>query len=222
MWTTRSPMRDQILQAAVKELAVNGTDFFNTPHLCEQLHIARTLINHHFGNQLKLIVEAAVYAYEEYIQTLKKAAEKETLPERRLEAWMSAQHEWFVHNRGIAALLQMPHPKYAALFSELFEARMQKGFRYNMAVLASLVRGVQMNEAIPLDFTEEDAPYNDFLAQNLETLMRTASVGMSSLGASVWAAGQTLPSRNVNEAFLQSASFTQHQKWVLRTIVATT
>lgn len=211
-------MRDQILQVAMGELAVNGTDFFNTPQLCERLHITRTLINHHFGNQMKLIAEAAVCAYEEYIAILRKAAESESAPEARLQAWMRAQNEWFFHNRGTAALLQMPHPTYAAIISADFETRMQKAFRHNMAVLACLVRGVQMNEFVSLDFSMENAPYDDILGQDLETLMRTASVGMSSLGASVWAAGQAMPSRNINEAFLQSASLTQHQIWVLRAV----
>jgi len=55
----------------------------------------------------------------------------------------------------------------------------------------------------------------------METLMRTASVGMSALGASVWAAGHTMPSRDIDEGYLQDASLTQHRKWVTRAILAT-
>lgn len=41
-----------------------------------------------------------------------------------------------------------------------------------------------------------------------------ASVGLSSLGSSVWSAAQEMPSHNNGESYLTSAILTQHAKWI--------
>lgn len=213
--------RDRILEAAVAELAENGSEFFRTTKLCEDLFVTRSLINHHFGNQSALIAEAAVVSYERYVEHLRESAIQASTPRARLEAWMIAQAQWHQENRGTAALLQMPHPKYAQLMSERFAARLQQGFRFNMAVLASLVTGVLENRVTSISFGYDEAPFGAMLSEDMNMLMRTASVGMSSLGASVWLAGQEMPSRAISENYLQDASLTQHSKWVIRAIIAT-
>jgi AcrR family transcriptional regulator len=216
-----SKVREAILERAARELALNGSEFFRTTTLCQELHIARSLINHHFGSHVGLIAEAAVVSYERYVLHLRDQASVGDTPASRLEAWMSAQHEWFVSNRGTAALLQLPHPTYATVISERFSERMKTSFRFSMTVLATLVRDVQDNTISDLGFDPATAPFTDLLSQSMETLMRTASVGMSALGASVWAAGHTMPSRDIDEGYLQDASLTQHRKWVTRAILAT-
>jgi AcrR family transcriptional regulator len=213
-------VRDQILEWAIDELAVNGSEFFRTTQLCSELHISRSLINHHFGSHLGLIAEACVVSYERYVHVLKDAAVQHDTPLARLEAWMSAQHDWFVTHRGTAALLQLPHPNYAQAMSNHFSVRLKHAFRFTMTVLATLVRDVQDGVVTPIDFDTTSAPFTELLSQSMETLMRTASVGMSSLGASVWAAGHTMPSRDIDEGYLQDASLTQHRKWVTRAILA--
>lgn len=216
-----SNVRDQLVETAIHELAVNGSEFFDTTGICRRLHISRSLVNHHFGSQINLIAEAAVVSYERYVLMLRDSANVHDRPSARLEAWMEAQHSWFVTNRGTAALLQMPHPTYAHVMTERFGRRMQDNFRLNMAVLGTLVRDVQNGEVSSLDFDVESAPFDELLGQNLETLMRTASVGMSSLGASTWAAGKAMPTREVEGNYLQAASLAQHRKWITRAILAT-
>lgn len=214
-------VRERLIEAAIKELAVNGSEFFDTSEICRRMHIARSLVNHHFGSQIGLIAQAAVVSYERYVYELRDAAREQTSPPARLEAWMQAQHEWFAANRGIAVLLQMPHSRYAEVMSDRFGQRLKDMFRFNMAILATLVRDVQTEEVSPIDFDIADAPFDELLGQSVEMLMRTASVGMSSMGASVWAAGRAMPTRDVEESYLQTASLAQHRKWVVRAIVAT-
>ena len=163
-------VRDQFLEAAISELAENGTEFFDTTKVCLQLHVSRSLVNYYFGSHIGLIVEATVISYERYAEQLKLAAAKRKTPTARLEAWMKAQHDWFTANRGIAALLQMAHPIYADVFHERFESRMQSCFRYNMAVLATLVRDVQNEEVTPLNFDASSAPFSELLSQSMEML----------------------------------------------------
>jgi len=214
-------IREQILEWAITEMAVNGSEFFRTTDLCKELHIARSLINHHFGSHLGMLAEAAVTSYERYVLLLKTAAGKKRTPSARLEAWMETQHQWFADNRGTAVFLQMPHPRYAIVMRDRFEDRLQSGFRFNMAVLATLVRDVQTGTISSLNFDAETAPFDELLSQSIEALMRTASVGMSSMGASVWGAGPTMPSRDIDENYLQTASLAQHRKWVTHAILPT-
>lgn len=214
-------VRDRILERAIVELAANGTEFFPTTKLCRELHIARSLINHHFGNQMGLIAEATVTSYERYVVLLRDAAASRDTPATRLDAWMKAQSEWFVAHRGIAVLLQMPHPKYAAVMRDAFAARLTAGFRFNMAVLGILVRDVNDDEVTPLDFDIASAPFEDVMGESLETMMRTASVGMSSMGAAVWAAGRTMPSRDLAEDYIELTTLAQHRRWVLQAIAPT-
>jgi hypothetical protein len=138
-----------------------------------------------------------------------------------LEAWIAAQTRWFGEHRGIAVLLQMAHPTYSAVIRDGFGLQMERAFHFNMTVLATLVLDVENNQLSPLDFTRDDAPYGELLTQNLGLLMRTASVGMSALGSSVWAAGSSAPTRDAKENFLESASLAQHAKWVVRSINTT-
>jgi AcrR family transcriptional regulator len=214
-------LRTQILQAAITELALNGSEFFRSTQLCKELHIARSLINHHFGNQTGLIAEATVTAYEQYVDLLRSAAEEHTAPDDRLEAWITAQTHWFGEHRGIAVLLQMAHPTYSAAMRDGFGARMERSFQFNMTVLATLVLDVERHEVSSLNFTRDGAPYSVMLTQNLGLLMRTASVGMSALGSSVWAAGSSAPTRDAKENYLESVSLAQHAKWVVRSINTT-
>lgn len=215
------PIRAQILVAAIAELAHSGSEFFDTPALCSRLHIARTSINHYFGGRTGLIAEATTSAYEAYVEELKQAANSKDSPPARLEAWMDAQIKWFRNNPGIAVLMEMPHPTYRKVMLERFAPRLIAAFKYNMAVLAALVRGVQEDRVTSLAFTRETAPYQELIGQDVTTLMRTASVGTSSLGAAVWLAGDAIPASHFEEGHLQSAVFSQHAKWMVRTITAT-
>lgn len=214
------PIRTQILEAAIRELARNGSEFFRTPELCRRLHIARSLINHHFGSQLGLIAEATAVAYERYVWQLKEAADMQATPTARLEAWMAEQSRWFVANRGIAVQLQMPHQVHVEIMREKFADRLLDSFKFNMAVLAVLVKGVQHNEMLSLDFDVQTAPFDELLSDDVSLLMRVGSVGMSALGASVWSTGTNMPSRDLDVSYLQTASQAQHAKWVVRALTS--
>ncbi len=213
-------MRSRIIEAAITELAQNGSEFFRAAVICEKLFIARSLINHHFESQSHLIAEAAVTSYERYVELLAASAAAEKTPRGRLEAWIRAQGEWFRHNRGLVVLLQLPAPPYAQIFTERFTDRLTRGFRYNMTVLSWLVRDVQDNEVRPLVFDADSAPYDDLVADNLPLFLRAASVGLSSMGSGVWLAGQAMPTRLVHESFLQTTTIDHHIRWITRSVIA--
>lgn len=216
--TTSTPIRDKILVLATELLAKEGPESFNLKAICDPLFISRPLIYHYFGNQYGLMAEVITLAYRNYAERLKREAAAQSTPKARLETWMMAQAQWMQTHSGIAVVLQFPNAskKVTQELHERFHDDMLETFQFNMAVLATLVRGVERNQLLPLNFEAENAPYEE-LASDVGLLLRTSSVGMSALGASVWAAGRTSPSHRVDEINLNTAAVTQHIKWVAAT-----
>lgn len=211
-------MRNKILEHALKELAQNGPEFFDTAKLCRELFIARSLINHHFGNQVGLIAETVVLAYERYVLELRNAASKKDSPENRLEAWMLAQVNWYSTHQGIAMIVNYPHRNYTAIFEAKFKNRLQNAFRFNMTVLAILVRDIHEQTVSAIDFSISDAPYASMVSANTANSLRSATVGMGSLGGSVWSAGRAMTARDLRERYLEDAAVMHHIGWVIKSI----
>ena len=210
-------MRAQIIEKTIEELSINGPEFFETSRICKELFIARSLINHHFGNQTNLIVEASVTAYERYVLFLRDSAAAKNTPEERLEAWMGAQAIWCENNRGIAVIHQLPHKKYVEILAKKFNERTQRSFRFNMAVLTILVQDVANQTITDIGFEVDDTPYDE-LAGELSNVFRTGTIGMSSLGSAIWSAGRNHAGRDLPERHLEDAALTQHHKWLVKSI----
>lgn len=214
---TKPDMRTQIIEAAIRELSVNGPEFFDTSKICRELFIARSLINHHFGNQTNLIAEASVNAYERYVLFLRASANSKETAEDRLEAWMAAQASWYEANRGIAVIHQLPHPRFVEIVGRSFNDRMQKHFRFNMSVLTILVQDVANQTISDISFEVDDAPYEN-LTGDISNVFRAGTIGMSVLGSSIWSAGRNHAERDLPERYLEDAAITQHHKWLIKSI----
>lgn len=210
-----SHVREKILTLAMELLAQGGPESFNLKAICEPLFISRPLVYHYFGNQYGLMAEATMQSYARYAEKLKTDALAQNTPRARLESWMTSQAQWMKSHSGIAVIVQFPiaSKKVSDILHTKFGEEMLQIFRYNMAVLATLVRGVERNQLLPLDFDPENAPYDE-LASDVGLLLKTSSVGFSALGASVWAAGRTLSSHQVDEIKLNAAVLSQHIRWV--------
>lgn len=216
--TADSPVREKILELAIDLLAESGPESFSLTSICERLFISRPLVYHYFRDQNHLMAEATSISYARYADRLKTDAASETTPRARLERWMSAQAEWMHAHAGIAVVLHFPRAfaKVSRAIQDDHAPAMELSFRYNMAVLATLVRGVERNQLLPLTFGPQNAPYDELVA-DVGLLLRTASVGMSSLGASVWASAPSSPSHSVDEIDLNTAAMYQHIRWVAAT-----
>ncbi|MGV1034181.1 MAG: TetR/AcrR family transcriptional regulator [Microbacteriaceae bacterium] len=212
-------MREQILRLAADELSANGFEAFQVRRVCEPLFISRTLINHYFGSQNGLLAETTAAAYTNYVNHLTQMALKQDSPRAQLEAWMLAQLRWFHANRGIAVALYVPQPDFAQLLTEQHGENLRQAYRYQLAVIAHLIRGVQTDELLPIEFDVDNAPYDE-LERTPELLMRAISVGMHALGPAAWAAAKELPSHHNTESFLIDPSLHQHAKWISASIVA--
>lgn len=215
------PTRTQLLERSIDHLSQDGIERFRAAAVCEELFVNRSLVNHYFGSQDGLIAEATVRSYERYVERLRQAALQGSTPLARLEAWILEQIAWAKENRGLFMLIQLPHPEAAALQAKLFDGAMEQAFKLNLLVLGQLVEGAKRDELLPLEWDDLDAALAD-RASNINFAFAASSVGLSALGAAVWAAGADVPSRGLNEYFLNEAMLLQHVRWAVQTAINAT
>lgn len=205
-WTERGleedpSSRERMLALAIDELAVVGPASFNATVICDRLGFTYPMVNHYFGNRDGLIAEATFTAYVNYVESLKAAAMAVSSgPRDQMAAWIYAQLDWSRRNSGIAVVLNYPASslEVTALLEQRFASQMRRYFEYNMAVLMTLIRGVQKERMLPLDFTVDTYDREGFLADSREMTL-AASIGLSALGAAIWYGGSHAPSSGVAE-----------------------
>lgn len=197
--------RSELLEATREALATEGAHGVQLKYICEKLGIAPSLVNYHFGSAEKLMAEASVIAYEEYVQLNKDAvAAAGTDPEKRLRAWIRSQMEWTVSHPGIAAILNygLASPNVETVMSAEFAERVHKASTRNTLLATMLVR----------DFIKGEYSTERLVASDVGpglVLDSTMVVMWMTLGVSTWAAGQHLPTRAYRDA-ISSNSFTDY------------
>jgi AcrR family transcriptional regulator len=195
-------MRMKIIYLTFEEVAKVGPGAFSVASVCDRLGITYPMVNHYFGGRDQLLAEGAYLAYLRYVKSLWYAVDRaKTDPVSRLRAWMKQQIGWTRQMAGWGAILN--YPAASLNVSEIMDANyrteMQRYFEWNLAGLATLIRDVRegsVTAALPrLNQTDR----SEYLADR-ELLALTASVAFSTLGASVWNAGQHLPSAKIADA----------------------
>jgi AcrR family transcriptional regulator len=194
-------MREKILCVTIDDVRRVGVSTFQAKHVCEALDISMALINHHFGGRDELIAEAAVLAYENYIEFLWEATQNaKPEPKARLRAWLEESVFRNEQGRGWGALLNYPTAslEVATVLENVHRQRMSDLGELNLARLMTLVGDVKKNRVSPANFTAGNIPRTELL-KNVSNASMAASIGWSILGLSVWKAGGHYPSGNIRE-----------------------
>lgn len=195
------PMRLKILYLTFEEVAKVGPGAFNVASVCDRLGVTYPMVNHYFGNRDGLLAEGAYLLYQRYIAALWDAVAAAPLdPVERLRAWMWAQVNWTRQMAGWGAVLNYPAASLnvSMIMERTFRQDMQQAFEYNIARLAILVSDVRAGSVSRPTITPGDIDKATLLSdQKLITL--TSSVAFSTLGVSVWNAGQHFPSSKIPE-----------------------
>lgn len=193
--------RTELLEATRTALATEGATGIQLKYICEKLGIAPSLVNYYFGSAEKLMAEAAVVAYEEYV-TLNKAAVAAAGddPEKRLRAWIRSQMEWTITHPGIAAILNygLASPHVGSVMSEEFAGRISKASTRNTFLATTLVRDFIKGTYSAERLTDEEVGPGPILDSTMVVMWMT-------LGVSTWAAGQHLPTRQYRRAFTEQS-----------------
>ena len=213
------PMRLKILYVTFGEVAKSGPGSFNVASVCDRLGITYPMVNHYFGGRDGLLAEGAFMVYERYVEQLWEAvlaAPRDT--EARLKAWMMGQVSGTVTMGGWGPLLNYPLAarEVTAEIEQKFQKSMNRVFELNLSRLGALVKDVQLERVTDVDFTVDNYPRAELLADpHLLSVMPTVS--WSLFGMAVWVAGEHTPAQRIAEVDeLKQVLFDNH----LRTIVS--
>lgn len=217
-------MRQKIIYVTFEEVSKTGPGAFGVSNVCDRLGITYPMVNHYFGGRDQLLAEGAYQAYIRYVTSLWEAVDSAPRnPVARLAAWMRAQISWTRHWSGWGALLNYPVASLTVteILDRNFREEMQRYFEWNLAGLAVLVNDVLTDTVTDERPSLGNSDRTDLLS-NSELVYMTTSVAFSTLGASVWNAGQHLPSAKLQRAVDMAPELVEkHIQWVIRTLQKT-
>lgn len=192
--------REKFLSLTIDELAKTGPHSFNATLICDLLGTTYPMVNHYFGNRNGLVAEAVAVAYRGYSESLRVAAETGDTPEARLESWIWQQIRWTSEHPGISVVLDFPESslEVTTILREQFQGEITNLFEYNMALLMHLVLDIQAGRTSPIEFEIGALPRAEYMG-NLALVQRASSIGLATMGAAVWLAGQHAAGSQVEE-----------------------
>jgi AcrR family transcriptional regulator len=196
-------MRDKIIFLTSEEVATAGPTEFNTSSVCDRLGVTHPMVNHYFGSRDALLAETAFFVYARYIDSLWEAvSQAPSTPRERLRAWIVQQIEGTRELGGWGGILN--YPSSSQHISDLVEQRygpqMRELFANNIIRLGLLVRDLRDGIVTDPSTVDLQSLGEQFLAEDatVPNIVATASsIAWSTLGVSVWNAGQHLPSSKI-------------------------
>ena len=196
-------MRDKITILTSEEVAAVGPTEFNVSSVSHRLGITHPMVNHYFGGRDHLIAETAYFVYRRYITALWEAVlTAPAEPRERLRRWISEQIVRTQELGGWGGILN--YPTSAKAISDIIESnfgpQMQELFSQNIVRLGCLVQDIRSGTVTDWETIDAEALSQRFLAEKNDpdsVLAVGASVAWSTLGISVWSAGQHLPSSSI-------------------------
>jgi AcrR family transcriptional regulator len=195
------PMRLKILYITFDEVAKAGPTSFNVSSVCDRLGITYPMVNHYFGGRDALIAEAAHMMYLRYVDNLWAAVQRASRnPKDRLAAWILAEIKETDEMGGWGAVLNYPlaAKDVSYMVRKSFGEIMNQAFELNLSRLGSLIKDIRRGEVSNPQWGIGSIPRMElFMDPELRALVPTVS--WSTLGVSVWVAGQHLPSRSIPE-----------------------
>lgn len=195
------PMRLKILYVTFDEVAKAGPTSFNVSSVCDRLGITYPMVNHYFGGRDALIAEAAHMMYLRYVDNLWAAVQRAPRnPKDRLAAWILAEIKETDEMGGWGAVLNYPlaAKDVSYIVNQSFGQVLNKAFELNLARVGSLIKDIRRGEVSDPSWGIGSVPRMElFMDPELRALVPTVS--WSTLGVSVWVAGQHLPSRSIPE-----------------------
>ncbi len=196
-------VRDRLLELTIAQVEQHG-DGFKLTTVAEEAGVTLAMVNHYFGNRDDLVAEAAFTIYYEYIESLRKAFDDaENTPEARLTAWIRGQIGFQAQKRGWSVIFNYPAavPGVSSALNRKFGPQVKALFELNIARLFTLVRDVADGKVTPQNYTVTDYPREELLSDR-EIVASASSIAWSTLGASIWAAGEHMPSQSSGEVLV--------------------
>lgn len=203
-------VRNRILELTIKEVEQHGNGF-KLQEVVDQAGVTMAMVNHYFGNRDNLVAEAAFTIYADYIEALNSAFRSaENTPEERLAAWIRAQIGYAALRKGWSVIFNYPAavPTVAAALQTKFGNEVKHLFELNIARLLRLVRDVADGHVTEQNYGVGDFPREELMSDPSMVTM-ASSIAWSTLGASIWAAGEHMPSQSTTEVMEYLSAVTE-------------
>jgi AcrR family transcriptional regulator len=188
--TPQNEGRSALVEATILAISEFGPGSVHPNELCRELGLSKSLVNFHFGGRDGLIAEALAVSYERYVASLWEIAEAAgPTAFDKLLAWIMGQVEWTIEHPGIAAGLNFPREAgglTASIDDELYQ-RINTAGNLNFHNLNTLVRAAII----------ESAPEGSEAPDTTTVALDAAITGWVTLGLSVWASGNHLPTQSM-------------------------
>jgi AcrR family transcriptional regulator len=188
--TPQNEGRTALVEATIVAISESGPGFVHPNELCRELGLSKSLVNFHFGGRDGLVAEALAVSYERYVDGLWAIAESAGPTHfDKLLAWIMGQVEWTIEHPGIAAGLNFPREAgglTASMDDEVYQRINAAGNR-NFRNLNTLVRAAIV----------ENSPVGSEAPDPTTVALDAAITGWVTLGLSVWASGNHLPTQTI-------------------------
>lgn len=198
--------REKLVILSAVEMAKVGTLEFNAKNPCEAIGAKSSMVNYYFGGREGLMAEAAIFVYQDWIQSVQKClTTKESDPVGQIKKIIDSDLD-FAHRWGhMAVFASYPNssPKLREIYHERFETIAQEGLEYYLAVLATLLSDARAGRKSRIDFSLGALPKSK-LAANAPALLAATSLSWSISGLTIWSAGQHIASNNLDKKFKTS------------------
>ena len=196
-------IREKLVILSAVEMAQVGTLEFNAKNPCEALGAKSSMVNYYFGGREGLMAEAAIFVYQDWIQSVQKCLNtKPSDPVAQIKKIIASDLEFTRRWGHMAVFASYPNssPKLREIYHERFESIAQEGLEYYLAVLATLISDARAGRKSCIDFSIGNLPQSR-LAADASALLAATSLSWSISGLTIWSAGQHIASSNLETKF---------------------
>lgn len=196
------PTKSKMIYLTVEDVSRVGPAGFNVAEICDELGVAYSLVNFHFGNRDGLLAAATLFAYDEYVREVwERVSRAKQLPRERMRAWIEGSADNAARNAGWGAVINYPSTSLdlSGAIADLYGQELIDLGELNLARVMLLVGDMKKGTVS----TTEPALGKLGAVHFLKNPSRTAlavSVMMATNGLAVWRGGRTVTEANRQKA----------------------
>lgn len=214
-------VREKIVLLSAIDMANNGTLDFNSKNPCALIGAKSSIVNYYFGGREGLMAEAAVFVHDQWIEGVRHVLSTRPSDPRRqilkiIESDLAFAERW--GEMAVFASYPNSSPVLRQLYTDKFAQRAQDAMEFYLAVLTILISDGRAGRKSLIDFEIGNLPKFK-VATHTSSLLAATSLSWSIHGLTVWAAGQHVPSRNIEDKRVSSMTTEFAKKSHIRKII---
>ncbi|MDA0371987.1 MAG: helix-turn-helix domain containing protein [Actinomycetota bacterium] len=196
-----------ILEAVTDVLAASGPSAVMVGEICQEIGVAPSLVNYHFGGRERLLAAAVVHAFESLVAEMNRITYATTTSaEDQLRHRIRYRLEWTASHPGIDSMINYSHiidPVGKVMQGEL-DTRIGQSTISDMVGLHTSVYGMYTDQVLDRPVTSDESD------QYPELFEITGYVALSALGLATWMTGRHPANRSVADEQPETTTHLAH------------